>query len=335
MTCVTAAATTPTVSSKTPADAAPDVAINTTVTVTFSETMDPTTLNENTFTLMAGTVMIMGNITHTQKTATFWPAANLDPSTPFTVTLSTGAKSAPGVALAASTTWHFTTGTAVAPGLGVNLATAGNYVILAKSGIDTVPTSIITGDIGVSPVTETAITHFSLTRTSADYSHSDQVSGKVYAAQDSPTTTQALTTAVSDMQLAFTDAAGRAPDVTGLLAGTFGSPQTLAPGVYKWSSGLLISADLTLNGDATSVWIFQIAQGLTVANSQKILLTGGALPQNVFWQVSGAVNLGSSSQFRGIVLCQTAITLVTGATMEGRLFAQTAVNLQSSTVAAP
>ena len=66
--------------------------------------------------------------------------------------------------------------------------------------------------------------------------------------------------------------------------------RTLGPGVYKWGTGVLIPADITLNGSATGVWIFQIAQGLTVSNAVSVHLTGGALPKNVFWQVSGAAN---------------------------------------------
>ena len=127
-----------------------------------------------------------------------------------------------------------------------------------------------------------------------------------------------LTTAVDDMLLAFTDAAGRAPDVTELGAGDIGG-MTLTPGVYKWSSGLDIPTDVTLTGSATSVFIFQIAQNLTMSSAKNIVLTGGVVPQNVFWQVAGAVDLGTTSHFAGVILSQTAIVLETGATIDGRL----------------
>ena len=110
---------------------------------------------------------------------------------------------------------------------------------------------------------------------------------------------------------------------------------TLAPGVYKWGTGLLIPTDVTLNGGATAVWIFQIAQDLTLSNAVTVHLTGGALAKNVFWQVAGSVDLGTTSHFAGIVLCQTMINLRTGASIAGRLMAQTAVNLDSSTVTQP
>jgi hypothetical protein len=218
---------------------------------------------------------------------------------------------------------------------GVNLGTSIQYVILAKSGISTVPTSIITGDLGVSPAAATAITGFSLTIDSTNvFSTSPQVTGKVYAADYATPTPSNLTTAIGDMQLAYTDAAGRAPSFTELGAGAIGG-MTLNPGVYKWGTGLLIPTDVTLNGDATAVWIFQIAENLTMSTGAKIHLAGGALPKNVFWQVAGLVDLGTTAHFEGVILTQTSITLGTGASIQGRLLAQTAVNIASSTIVEP
>jgi hypothetical protein len=219
--------------------------------------------------------------------------------------------------------------------LPVNLGTADNFVILAKSGISTVPTSAITGNIGVSPVTATAITGFALTADSTNvFSTSPQVTGQVFAANYAVPTPTNLTTAVDDMLLAFTDAAGRAPNVTELGAGDIGG-MTLTPGVYKWSSGLDIPTDVTLAGSATSVFIFQIAQNLTMSSARNIVLTGGAVPQNIFWQVSGSVDLGTTSHFAGVILSYTAIVLETGASIDGRLLSQKAVNIAGSAVAQP
>src|SRR5450631_3586503 len=219
--------------------------------------------------------------------------------------------------------------------LAVNLRTAGNYVILAESAISTVPPAVITGNLGISPMTATSITGFSLIADSTNvFATSTQVTGKVYAAADAIPTPSNLTTAIGDMGLAFTDAAGRAPNVTELGAGSIGG-MTLAPGVYKWGTGLLIPTDLTLNGSATAVWIFQIAQILTVSNAATVHLTGGALAKNVFWQVSGSVELGTTSHLEGIVLCKTMINLGSGASIAGRLMAQTAVTLAANTVTQP
>lgn len=217
----------------------------------------------------------------------------------------------------------------------VNLRTAGTYVILAESGISTVPPAVITGDLGISPMAAASVTGFSLIADSTNvFSTSAQVTGKIYAADDAVPTPSNLTAAIGDMDLAFTDAAGRAPDVTELGSGNIGG-MTIAPGVYKWGTALLIPTDLTLNGSATAVWIFQIAQTLTVSNAVTVHLSGGALAKNVFWQVAGSVDLGTTSHFEGIVLCQTMINLRTGASIAGRLMAQTAVTLDTSTVTQP
>ena len=219
--------------------------------------------------------------------------------------------------------------------LAVNLATAGDFAILAKTGISTVPTSAVTGDLGVSPAAATFITGWALTADATNgFSTSTQLTGKAYAADYAAPTPTKLTTAIGDMQLAFTDAAGRAPGVTELGAGNIGG-MTVAPGVYRWGTGLLIPTDVTLNGGATDVWIFQIAQDLTVANGAKVVLAGGALPRNVFWQVAGLVEVGTTAHLEGIVLTQTSATLKTGASINGRLLAQTAVNIDGSTVVEP
>jgi hypothetical protein len=136
------------------------------------------------------------------------------------------------------------------------------------------------------------------------------------------------------MMIAYTDAAGRAPDHTELGAGNIGG-MTLVPGVYKWSSGVQIPSNVTLSGGPNDVWIFEIAQDLVMSPGTRINLTGGAQAKNIFWQVFGIVDLGTTAHFEGIALVQTAITLRTGATVSGRLLAQTAVTLDASTVTQP
>jgi hypothetical protein len=222
------------------------------------------------------------------------------------------------------------------PGAVVNLGTAGNFAILAKSGISTVPASLITGNIGVSPIAASAITGFALTPCSGTcaFSTSAQVVGEVFAADYGAPTPANMTTAVSDMQTAFVDAAGRAPGVTELGAGNIGS-MVLAPNTYKWSTGLLIPTSVTLQGGCGDVWIFEVAQDLTVSSGVQVILSGGALAKNVFWQVSGSTTLGTTVSFQGTILDQTAITMQTGASITGSLLAQTAVALQQSVVVKP
>src|SRR5258708_5485943 len=217
----------------------------------------------------------------------------------------------------------------------VNLGLASQYAVLAKSGISSAPTSAVTGNLGVSPAAPTFITGFSLTQDATNvFARSAQVTGLVYAADYAVPTPANLTTAIGDMQLAFTDAAGRAPQVTELGAGNIGG-MTLAAGVYKWGTGLLIPTDVTLAGNPTDVWIFQVAQDLTVSGATHIFLTGGAMPKNVFWQVAGLVDLGTTAHFEGVILTQTSVALRTGASIKGRLLAQTAVTIDSSAIVEP
>jgi hypothetical protein len=223
----------------------------------------------------------------------------------------------------------------------VNLGTAGNYVILAKSAVSTTGATAVTGDIGISPAAASYITGFTLTlHSTGQYSTSPLVTGKLYAAdystQPPNPTPSNLTTAVGDMQTAYTNAAGRSlPDFTELGAGDL-TGKTLVPGLYKWGTGVLISAaGVTLSGGPNDVWIFQIAQNLTVANGAIVTLAGGALAKNIFWQIAGQATLGTTADFKGIILSQTAIVLNTGAVLNGRALAQTAVTLNANAVTKP
>jgi hypothetical protein len=212
---------------------------------------------------------------------------------------------------------------------------AGEYSILSKAGISTVPDSVITGNIGVGPIFATAITGFTLTMDATNlFSTSDQVTGNVYAADyDSPTSVN-LTTAVADMGTAYTDAAGRAADHTELHTGEIGG-ETLTAGVYKWSNGVSIDSDVTLDGGANDVFIFQIAKGITQASDTNIILSGGVQAKNIFWQAAETVSIGTYAHFEGNVLSMTNITMGTNSSVNGRLLAQTAVTLNKSTVTAP
>ena len=217
----------------------------------------------------------------------------------------------------------------------VVLGTAGNYVILAKTGVANVPTSAITGDIGLSPAAASFITGFSLNLgAGAAFATSAQVTGNIYAPGYADPTPANLTTAVTDMQTAYTTAAGRTlPDHTELGAGNIGG-LTLAPGLYKWSNTVLIPTSVTLSGGANDTWIFQIAGGLTQSSATSVILAGGALAQNIVWQVAGIVDIGTTAHMEGRILSQTSIVLHTGAVANGRLLAQTAVTLDGNAVVA-
>ena len=229
--------------------------------------------------------------------------------------------------------------TALAAGLApVNLGKASSFVILSKSGITNVPASKITGDMGVSPIASTAITGFALIadRTNT-FSTSTQVTGKIYAASYASPTPANLTTAVSNMEAAYTDAAGRKnPNFTELYAGDL-SGKTLVPGLYKWGTSVVANKNVALKGGSTDIWIFQIAGDLTLASGVQFTLAGGALAKNIFWQVAGGAgaNLGTTSHLEGTVLAKTGINLKTGASLNGRALAQTAVTLQKNVLVIP
>jgi hypothetical protein len=161
----------------------------------------------------------------------------------------------------------------------VNLGVAGDFAILSKSGITDVYKSVVTGDIGSSPITGAAI-HLTCA----------EVTGTIYtvnAAAPLPcrvTNATRLGTAVGDMQTAYTNAAGRLnPNFLNLGAGNIGG-KTLTPGLYKWISALTIPTDITISGGPDDVWIFQIAGTLNMSSAVRITLSGGAQARNIFWQ---------------------------------------------------
>ncbi|MBF0223898.1 MAG: DUF3494 domain-containing protein [Desulfobacterales bacterium] len=233
----------------------------------------------------------------------------------------------------------------------VDLLSAGNFVILAETGITETGshTSAITGDIGNSPGSAAQM----------DGIWCSQITGTIYGVDAAYTGNGTITcfagnpplanktlvdTAVGDMLTAYNSAAGivsPAP-VIGLGAGDI-SGLTIAPGLYKWSNDVLINTNVTLSGGANDVWIFQIAGNLDIASSGsvatgiKVVLTGGALASNIFWQVGGVsgATLGTYSTFNGTILSAKQIILRTGAVLNGRALAQTQVTLDSDAVTFP
>jgi len=212
----------------------------------------------------------------------------------------------------------------------VNLRLAGEFTILSQTGITDVSPSVITGDVGSSPITGAAIL---VTCT--------EVVGTIYSVDGTGplpcvvNNASRLTTAVADMGAAYNDAAGRNnPDFLELGAGNIGG-FTLTPGLYKWTSPLVIPSDITISGGPNDIWIFQVGQTLDMSSAVNITLSGGAQAKNIFWQVADVVTLGTESHFEGIILGKTDINMLTGATTNGRMLAQTAVVLQKASVTNP
>lgn len=226
-------------------------------------------------------------------------------------------------------------------GLGsmTDLAAAGSYVLLAKTGITNVTGSSITGGhVGLSPAAASFITGFAMTADSTNVFSTSAVvvaPSRIYASNYAVPTPSSLTSAILSMQTAYTDAASRSnPDFLNLGSGNIGG-QTLVPGLYRWGTGVTIPNDVTIAGGATDVWIFQIGNDLDLSTAKNVILGGGAQAKNIYWQVAGNVTIHASSHFEGVILSKTAITLQTAATLHGRALAQSLVALDNNAVTAP
>ena len=228
---------------------------------------------------------------------------------------------------------------AVPLGASSNLAAAGGYALLAKTGITNVTGSSITGgQLGLSPAAASYITGFALTADPTNvFSTSPSVPapGRVYASDYAIPSPENLTAAVLSMEVAYADAASRTPpDVLNLGSGELGG-RTLAPGLYTWGTGVTISGDLTFAGGAADVWILQLAGDLDLSSSKQVKLSGGAQAGSIYWQVAGQATLHAGSHFEGILISKTGITMQTSASMHGRALAQSLVALDDVTVVAP
>ncbi|KAJ7725748.1 hypothetical protein B0H14DRAFT_2410535 [Mycena olivaceomarginata] len=215
----------------------------------------------------------------------------------------------------------------------VPLGTAKNFAILTETGVSTVPGSAVSGNVGVSPVTAAALTGFSLVQDiSGQFWTSTQIDGHAMGATDAIPTPALLTVAILDMQTAYTDAMSKStPDFVDLKAGVIGG-SILAPGLYKWTTGVTISTNITLDGGASDTWIFQISETLTQAVNVHINLIGGAVSQNVIWVVAGTVSVGATAVFQGNILAQTNVVIGTQAIDGGCIYAQTELALGMATV---
>ena len=346
------AATEPTVVSSSPSNNATNVPTSTNtsdnvvagtaVTATFSQSMAAETIDSSsagnllTFTVteangneVPGTVVM----NDANTVATFTPTSSaLNPNTSYTARVTTAAKNAAGVAMKNPVEWTFTTNavefTGQAP---VPLGTAGRFAILTKSGITDVFPSVINGDVGASPITGAAI-HLKCSEIKTGTVYSVNAAGPLPCRVTDPTL---LTRAVGDMESAYTNAAGRKnPNFINLGAGKIGG-LTLVPGLYKWTTGVLIATSVTISGGPDAVWIFQIAGTLTQDSATQVILKGGARAKNIFWQSSGAVAIGTTAHFEGVILAKKKIAVKTSASANGRLLAQTAVSLEQNAVTRP
>jgi hypothetical protein len=314
-----------------PADLAQDVALDSSVSATFSKAMDPLTISTATFTLQASgpplAPALVGTVSYdaSSRTATFTPSVNLAINTQYTATVTTGAADLAGNTLAADKVWSFTTGaTVTGPAAGaVALGSAGSFGIMATSAITNTGFTIINGDVSLDPGT-------SMTGVPPAV-----VNGAVHI-NDSVSAQARL-----DLLAAYNFAKTLPPGTTISAGADLGAlfPLGIPPGTYTSGSTMLVGTPLVLDagGNANAVWVFQIGSSLTTGAS--VTLANGAQAKNVFWVPTLDATIGVGTTFYGTIVSGRDVTCVTGAVVNGRILAgaNTAgtIALDSNTVNVP
>ncbi len=313
----------PTVTSTDPANNATGVALNKIITATFSEAMDQSTISTATVTVTGlGGASVTGTVSYAAgaNTVTFTPASALAANTTYTGTIrggATGAKDLAGNALVSNYVWSFTTGAAPGPAgqAPVNLGTAARFAILSNSAITNIPTSAITGDVGISPGARSSITGLTL----------PEVTGTIFAADDAVPVPAMIIQAKTDAQAAYLDAVaasrGTPTPVSGNVNGL-----TLVPGLYQSGTSIEISPGgflyLDGQGDVNAVFVIRSATSITTEATSEVVLTNGAQAKNVYWSAGSTATLGTNSKFKGTIIASTSISLLTGARLDGRALIQ-------------
>jgi hypothetical protein len=320
------------------------VLLDKTVTANFDMTMDPLTLTNLTFTLKQGTTNISGEVTYSGTTASFNPNDALLSNTTYRATITTGAKSATGVALANNYTWTFKTLTA---SNGIDLGSAemfgafGGNAGVTNQGVNTV----INGSIGTTAAS-TLVTGFH--DASAIYTETPSnigfVTDGIFTAPPAPGTAASFaiaTQGLADANIAYDNTSpANMPGGTDPGAGELGG-LTLAPGIYKSASGTfnISNGNLTLDaqGNPNAVWIFQTAAGLTVGiagptGAKSVNLINGALPKNVFWHVGSAatINGAGGGVMVGTIIASSGVTFSTAGNAAQTVLNGRAISLVAS-----
>ena len=328
------------------------------VTATFSLPMNATTINASSFSLapQGGAALVPASVSYNAATrvATLTTASPLLANTSYTAVIQSGATSAAGTPVGCPYTWTFKTAAVAAAGAPpVNLGRAAPFGIAATAGVTntpTVPITTINGNVVLDPVSGAtcnlvpinASGGFGLCGGSPPVLNGQVISPLF---PDAGATSGAIKSDLMAAYLSITPPAG--PPAAGSLGGatpipagtTLGAPTGSAqvqgdnyfvPGVYQSLTSILVTGDLTLDGlgDPNAVFIFQSSSTVGAAAGTpgpgphtRILLVNGAKASNVFWQAGSSATLGTAAEWQGNILAAADITMVTGATSCGRLFA--------------
>lgn len=327
--------TAPIVSSTDPSNLATGVALNKVVSAVFNAAMDPLTITSSSFIVMNGTTAVPGTVNYSGTTATFAPTGGLVSGNTYTATITTAAKNVAGIALANNYVWAFSTTSPLGP-VGVNLNSVARFLIIAGVGVsNNAGMSVINNsDVGIYPGVRSSITGFP---------PAVIVNGGMYASDDiaPPGVPAMLLAAQNDLTAAYLFAEGATSPAPVTVSGDQGG-KTLAPGIYKSTSTLLIQlGDLTLDaqGDANAVWIFQVASGFTTVGTGpypsptggNVILTGGAQAKNVYWQTASSATIGDYTSFKGNILALQSITMKAYSRAVGRMLARNGSVVLTST----
>lgn len=321
--------TAPIVMSTDPFNTESGVALNKIITASFNMPMDPLTITGTSFTLKIGATTVLGSVTYGGLNATFTPTINLSNNTTYTATITTNAKNLAGLSVANNYVWTFNTNTTPNAPF-VDLNSVERFGIIAGVGVSNNAgfSEIHNMDVGISPGVRSSITGFP---------PAIIVNGAIYASDDliPAGVSVMLALAKQDLTNAYLFAEGASSPAPATVSGDQGG-LTLAPGIYKSTSTLLIqSGDLTLDaqGDVNAVWIFQVASDFTTIGGAggSVILSGGAQAKNVFWQIGSSATIGNGTAFKGNVLALTSITMGPNATAVGRMLARNGSVVMTST----
>jgi hypothetical protein len=337
----------PLILSTNPADMAIQVAVNKTVTALFDEELNPLTVTMATFTLEGpGPDPVAGMVGYDAlgRIASFNPDEDLEINTQYTARITTGVTDLSGNALEQTAEWTFTTGTSAAQTvmqLPVPLGAAAPFSILASSGITNIPTSMITGNVGLSPAGAASITGFTMPESCPEIIDTLYVvgpGGPTCAMQDPVVLDSAKLSAIAAYENAVNAVRGTPAAISGDLNGL-----TLYPGLYESGSSIEISPGgalyLDAQGDSSAVFIIRSATSITTEATSEVILTKGAKASNVFWTAGSAITLGTSSKMSGTMIAATAISMLAGARLDGRALTQgpaaTAITLSANRITLP
>jgi len=345
----------PQISSTNPMDLAIDVPVNTKVNASFTKPMDPLTLTTANFTLMNGATPVTGTVSYDvlSNIAIFSPLSLLSPDTTYTALVTNAAKDLAGNRLTAGVVpnpWSFKTAAVAGPAINIDMGLAAPFAIAATAGITNTITSPIThinGNVVLDPnQTCNAVTVDNAGGFGLCNAMPPTINGTVMTNTYPNTTASAeVRAALNAAFLSITPPAG--PPAAGSLPGgvAIASPTTMGdatgaalvlgdnwftPGIYISITSILITGDVTLDGqgDSNAQFIFQSASTVTTADGApspgahpRILLVNGAKASNVWWQVGTSTTLGLYSEFKGNILSALDITMKTGSTSCGRLMA--------------